>query len=305
MASGASTGYPNRMDIRWLEDFLSLAQTRSFVRSAQDRNISQPAFGRRIKSLEAWVGVALVDRSSYPCALTREGQLFRDAAQEAVRILGEARGQLRGAARPRNRGISVATGKTLSLTFFPEWFARVSESGMDVRLSTTTMHDGTLQLVEGGVDLLLCYCHPEIPVLLDPAQFEFLRVGAERLVPVSAPDRRGRARHALPGSRSAPLPLLYLPPTTTQGRIVDSYLERQAGKVHVERRIEIDFSETAALLVQQGTGLAWLPARVVQSAEGALVPAGGEEYAIDFEIRLYRNVANRSPHVESFWRAAG
>lgn len=297
------------MDIRWLEDFLSLAQTRSFVRSAQDRHISQPAFGRRVKSLEAWVGVPLVDRSSYPCALTREGQLFRDAAQEAVRILGDARGQLRGAARPRNRGISVATGKTLSLTFFPEWFARVGASGLDVRLSTTTMHDGTLQLVEGGVDFLLCYCHPEIPVLLDPEQFEFIRVGTERLMPVSAPGRSGRARHALPGSKAAPLPLLFLSPTTTQGRIVDSFLERNAGKVHVDKRIEIDFSETAALLVRQGTGLAWLPARVVQAAQatqpGALVSAGGEEYAIDFEIRLYRNAANRNPHVESIWQAAG
>lgn len=293
------------MDIRWLEDFLSLAQTRSFVRSAQERHISQPAFGRRIKALEAWVGVPLVDRSSYPCALTREGQLFRDTAQEAVRMLSEARGQLRGAASPRKRSISVATGKTLSLTFFPEWFARVSESGPDVRLSTTTMHDGTLQLVEGGADFLLCYCHPEIPVLLDPAQFEFLRVGTERLVPVSAPDPSGGARHRLPGSKGAPLPLLFLSPTTSQGRIVDSFLERRAGAVHVERRIETDFSETAALLVRQGTGIAWLPERVVRaSPPGTLVPAGGDEYAIDFEIRLYRNSSNRSAHVESFWQAA-
>lgn len=293
------------MDIRWLEDFLHLAQTRSFVRSAEERHISQPAFGRRIKALEAWVGVPLVDRSSYPCALTREGQLFRDSAQEAVRILSEARGQLRGAATPRKRGISVATGKTLSLTFFPEWFARVSDSSLDVRLATTTMHDGTLQLVEGGVDFLLCYCHPEIPVLLDPAQFEYRRVGTERLMPVSAPDNSGAARHRLPGSKGAPLPLLFLSPTTSQGRIVDSFLDRHAGAVHVEKRIETDFSETAALLVRQGTGLAWLPERVVRASPAStLVPAGGEEYAIDFEIRLYRNSANRSAHVESFWQAA-
>ena len=54
MASVDKASYPSCVDIRWLEDFLSLAQTRSFVRSAQDRHISQPAFGRRIKSLEAW-----------------------------------------------------------------------------------------------------------------------------------------------------------------------------------------------------------------------------------------------------------
>lgn len=293
------------MDLKWLEDFLSLAQTRSFVRSAQDRHVSQPAFGRRIKSLEAWVGVPLVDRSSFPCALTREGQLFRDAAQEAVRTLTEVRGQLRGAARPRKRSISVATGKTLSLTFFPEWFARVGPGNLDVRLTTTTMHDGTLQLVEGGVDFLLCYCHPQIPVLLDPALFEYRRIGTERLVPVSAPGAAGRARHRLPGTKGAPLPLIYLSPTTTQGRILDSYLERNSGKLFVDRRIEIDFAETAAILVRQGLGLAWLPQRVIKATpKGALVAAGGEGHAIDFEIRLYRAVANRLAPVERLWAAS-
>jgi len=53
------------METKWLEDFVSFAETRSFSRSA-----TQPAFSRRIQALEAWAGTDLVDRSVYPARLT-------------------------------------------------------------------------------------------------------------------------------------------------------------------------------------------------------------------------------------------
>ena len=73
------------MDIKWIEDFLSLAATRNFSRSADHRNVTQPAFSRRIRALEAWIGAELVDRSTYPLTLTVAGKLFNDAAAEAVK----------------------------------------------------------------------------------------------------------------------------------------------------------------------------------------------------------------------------
>lgn len=53
-----ATVYLGAMEIRWLEDFLSLVETRNFSRSAEARYTTQPAFSRRIKSLEEWVGAA-------------------------------------------------------------------------------------------------------------------------------------------------------------------------------------------------------------------------------------------------------
>ena len=44
------------METKWLEDFVSLAETHSFSRSAQLRHVTQPAFSRRIQALEAWAG---------------------------------------------------------------------------------------------------------------------------------------------------------------------------------------------------------------------------------------------------------
>jgi DNA-binding transcriptional LysR family regulator len=39
------------MESKWLEDFISLAETHSFNRSAQQRDVPQSDFSRRIKSL--------------------------------------------------------------------------------------------------------------------------------------------------------------------------------------------------------------------------------------------------------------
>lgn len=82
------------MDIKCVEDFLSLAVTRNFSRSADHRNVTQPTFSRRIRALEAWVGSELVDRSTCPPTLTDAGKFFNETGSKAIRILNDARAQL-------------------------------------------------------------------------------------------------------------------------------------------------------------------------------------------------------------------
>ncbi|GAB2869899.1 hypothetical protein GCM10027277_43970 [Pseudoduganella ginsengisoli] len=83
------------MDTKWAEDFLSLAETRSFTRAASARHSSQAAFSRRIQSLESWVGAELVDRSSSPLSLTPAGQSFRGVAVNIIRQVDMARNIVR------------------------------------------------------------------------------------------------------------------------------------------------------------------------------------------------------------------
>ena len=69
------------MELKWLEDFVSLANSHSFSKSAEERGVTQPAFCRRIRALESWLGTSLVDRSTYPTTLTRPGLAFRETAE--------------------------------------------------------------------------------------------------------------------------------------------------------------------------------------------------------------------------------
>src|SRR4028118_1212518 len=103
------------METKWLEDFVSLAETRSFSRSAQLRHVTQPAFSRRIQALEAWAGTDLVDRSSYPTRLTLAGETLYAQALEMLQALQSTRAMLRGHSAARHAAIALAAVRTLAL----------------------------------------------------------------------------------------------------------------------------------------------------------------------------------------------
>ena len=53
------------MQIKWVDDLLAVAQTKNFSRAADLRCVTQSALSRRIRSLEDWAGVELVDGGCY------------------------------------------------------------------------------------------------------------------------------------------------------------------------------------------------------------------------------------------------
>jgi DNA-binding transcriptional LysR family regulator len=53
------------VEVKWLEDFLALAQTLNFSKAADERNVTQSAFSPPIKQQEAWVGTSLIDPATY------------------------------------------------------------------------------------------------------------------------------------------------------------------------------------------------------------------------------------------------
>ena len=187
------------MDTGWLEDFLSLAETRSFSRSADQRHITQPAFSRRIRALERWVGAGLVDRATYPVTLTGEGVQFRHTAQEILARLYRERDEFRANERRDQDTISFAALHTLALSFFPHWMTTLVPRvvRLKTRLIADDVHGCVASLVEGDCDFLLCFAHPAVPILLDPAQFPSIKLAVDRLIPVCARDAAGEPRFRL------------------------------------------------------------------------------------------------------------
>ena len=106
------------MNFKLVEDFLSLATSQNFSRSAEERNVTQPAFSRRIQQLEVWVGVPLVDRSTYPTKLTEAGMRFREAAEESLSLIHDVRNELRDESKLNSNTVNFATPYTISTIIF-------------------------------------------------------------------------------------------------------------------------------------------------------------------------------------------
>jgi len=279
------------METKWLEDFVSLAETRSFSRSAQLRHVTQPAFSRRIQSLEAWAGTDLVDRSSYPTRLTPAGQTLHEQALEMLQSLNSTRAMLRAHTAAAQDVIEFAVPHTLAFTFFPSWLSGLREvcGPIKSRLIALNVHDAVMRLVEGSCDLLIAYHHVSQPIQLDPARYDMLPLGTELLAPYVRPDAKGKPLYALPAAPGQSLPYLGYAPGAYLGRAVDQMLKDSQMAAQLDRTYETDMAEGLKAMALEGHGIAFLPASAVRNevATKRLVRAG-EGLQTMLDIRLYR-----------------
>jgi len=292
------------MDTKWLEDFVSLVETGSFSRSAQQRHVTQPAFSRRIQALEAWAGTDLVDRSSYPTRLTPAGDTFYPQALEMLRALQSTRTLLRAHGATGQDMIAFAVPHTLAFTFFPTWVSRLHEGfgGFKSRLIALNVHDAVMHLVEGSCDLLIAYHHASQPIALDTDHYDVLSLGQETLAPYVQPDAHGAPRHVLPGTPEQPLPYL--------GQLVEQMLKQSPEATYLNRVYETDMSEGLKAMALQGHGVAFLPYSAVEREldQGKLVsalPAGLTQLQGTLQIWACRARPTARHHVkplvQSLW----
>ena len=285
------------METKWLEDFISLAETHSFSRSAELRHVTQPAFSRRIQSLEAWLGSDLIDRTSYPTRLTAAGEVFYEQAVEMLGQINNTRALLRGKRPAQQTTIDFAVPHTLSLTYMPKWLGTL-QSGfgpLNTRLIALNVHDAVMTIVEGGCDLLLCYHHPRQPVQLDSSRYDMLVMGHESVRPYARCDRSGKPDYVFPGSSKAPLPFLSYTPNAYLGRMVELILTDAKKPLYLEKNYETDMSESLKMMALEGHGVAFLPESSVlrevrnkQLARVDMVDGTSGGWEVEMEIRLYR-----------------
>ncbi|MEJ1129264.1 LysR substrate-binding domain-containing protein [Variovorax sp. CCNWLW225] len=283
------------METKWLEDFISLAETRSFSRSAQLRHVTQPAFSRRIQALEGWAGTDLVDRSSYPTRLTPAGQTLYSQAIEMLQSLQSTRAMLRGHSAAGQDVIEIAVPHTLAFTFFPSWVTSLREhfGPIKSRLIALNVHDAVLRLVEGSCDLLIAYHHPSQPLQLDANKYEMVSLGEETVAPWVKADAEGAPRFRLPGRPGQPLPYLGYAPGAYLGRVVDQLLKESGTAIHLDRVYETDMAEGLKVMALEGHGIAFLPQSAVRKEIKArklvsALPPEIDSLEATMEIRAYR-----------------
>jgi LysR family transcriptional regulator, hypochlorite-specific transcription factor HypT len=291
------------METKWLEDFVSLAETRSFSRSAQLRHVTQPAFSRRIQSLEAWAGTDLVDRSSYPTRLTPAGETLYDQSLEVLQSLQTTRAMLRGHTTTAQDVVEFAVPHTLAFTFFPAWVSELREKfgPLKSRLIALNVHDAVMRLVEGSCDLLIAYHHPSHPNQLDAERYEMVTLGQEVIAPYVKPDADGQPLYTLPGKPGQPLPLLGYAPGAYLGHMVELMLKDADMPIHFDRVYETDMAEGLRAMALEGHGVAFLPYSAVKKDLRAkklvsALPASMKGLQITMGVRAYRErVQQREP----------
>lgn len=293
------------MDTAWLIDFLALAETGSFSRTAEQRNLTQPAFSRRIRALEDWLGAPLFDRSVVPVELTDPGRLFLPEARKLVEGIETAQRIVRAAAQAGSTSLALATTDLLAAGFAPMLLGLAGEGGGEavVNVSVVPARDAEALLARGHCQLLLRHHHEASPVRMEAADFAQATIARDLLVAVGSPDI---VAHYGRDETHRRVPLLAHDEGTFLGSVFATAIARPLAHVGFDA---VFVSQSAALLhamALRGKGLAWLPLSLTRDdlREGRLRAVAESRWREPVDIVLVRNKAAGSKVLETFWSKA-
>ncbi|WP_390910426.1 LysR substrate-binding domain-containing protein [Pseudosulfitobacter sp. SM2401] len=292
------------LDLNWLRDFECLARTLNFTRAAAERNITQSAFSRRIKALENWVGLPLVNRAQYPVQLTQAGAQFLPIALGAVSQLTETRQDLRDADRGGSRFLRFSVLHTISVNFLAQRIDDLQKKIPDLhtRVVSDSLSTCCELLVEGAVDIMLCYYHQSVSPRIDETAFSRKDLLTDRLIPVAAVAAAHGQGWDLGRTSGPAIPYLAYEPSSFLGMVVDSAMDTSS--LHIETIYVDGLVETIKRRVLKGSGFAWMPETAVSQelANGSLVQIADDTWTARLTIAALANPTTFDPVAQEVWQ---
>lgn len=294
------------MELGLLEDFLELARELNFSRAAANRNMTQPAFSRRIRALEDAIRTALVNRTTRQVSLTPAGLAFQPRAAAIIRAVAEAREEAMAAAGRARRSLNLVATHALSYTFVPRWLMQVAgpEEYGTLNMVSDTQRQCLLMMQRGEASFFICHKGAGALQDLPERQFRCHVIGTDRLVPLCAPGSDGRPRWYLGRTRPA-APLISYASASGLHSILETHWAAN-GRPAIMQAMQSVLAATNLEMAKEGQGVAFLPRSLAEAdlAAGRLVRAGAEDQDVPVDIAIYRPRARLSPHCEGFWKSA-
>ena len=293
------------MDVDWLHDFTCLARTLNFSRAAEERNISQSAFSRRIKSLENWLGIPLILRSTYPVQLSQEGYEFLPIAQATINTLLDTRQNMREVKFGRSAFQRIATLPAISANYLTRRIREIKRDQHDlrVRVYSDYLPNSCQLFADGTCDFLLCYRHNNGAPYFDEGTVDRKDILVERFVPVGQAEAASDGGWNLSSNSAGSIPYLSYDPASYLGTIVEQIIgPRQPNLVLQYMVAQAEALKRSALA---GSGVAWLSDLVIRDEleSGKLVCVGGPEWQTELCLTAFCFPDRLDRQGQLFWEA--
>ena len=290
------------MEISWLKDFVTLAQSGVFARAAEKRNVTQPAFTRRIKRLEYALGAELVDRSVHPVVLTAAGEKFLPAAQNMIYEWEKSRAEL-ASDGSKSEIIRIATLQSLAVSYLPGLIKSLYPDGRSPQFQIIAdNYAGCIEsILSGAADAMICYSHKDIQTgdhVLDGTNKS---LGSDRLIPVST-TVNGQAKFTL---EDQTIPFLKYSKMSFLGRVTRLILENAVENLPLQLTYEDSIAAALKSAAVEGLGVAWLPQALVKSellsAQLIDISHGDTAFIVPIDIKIYHGRRTETKSTKRFW----
>ena len=244
------------MRLEWLEDILAVIETGSLARAAERRGLSQPAFSRRIRTIEDRLGTELFDRTRKPveprAALRDQRPRIAEIAAELRALTDDLRGR---GARAR---IVIAGQHAITTSVVPALVRRLAASrDLDIRLRSANREECYVLLLTRQADIALLHATERHPLRMDAGYVETRIVGADALIPVLAAPRAADLPGLIAGGE---VPVVAYPRGVFLGRVLaDEVRPRLPRGLALRPMAETALTPAALQLALTGVAVAWVP----------------------------------------------
>jgi DNA-binding transcriptional LysR family regulator len=294
------------LDFDWFTDLAHLNQTRNFSQAAQRSHISQPAFSRRIKALESWVGTRLVDRSHHPVTLTVAGQQILEAGQQAIRRIENERDQIRAAqALPDKYVVTFGAQHSIGWRFYPTWLQQFEEEfgAIISRLRADDLPNCVAALKADEVDFVIAYESNFASSIAPFGSLQSVVIGTDSLIPVCKCDDNNKPLFSFDSHANVQIPYLRFGVNAPISKHFDPVLDA----IGIRNKLVVVYENSMAgalrIRAHDGDGVAWLPKSLVKpDLDGGLLTQIGESsWEVPLQIRLHRLASQANPLTQKIW----
>jgi len=291
------------MELIWLQDFVTLTADGIFSKAAQRRNVTQPAFTRRIRKLEYALGVQLFDRSVHPVVLTEAGTSFLPVAKNIILEWERSRADFSRNTEGNGR-IRIACLQSLGVSFVPHLVRRSYPTGHHPAIQVMPENfAGCIEaLMTGSADVMVCYTNDTVPIEELYGDFTAIELDRDVLLPV-ARATNGKPMFCI---NDHEVPFLAYGPNSFLGRLTRSILEGPGTHLDLKVVYEDPIGSALKTAVLIGMGIAWLPHKLVadEMAEGLMTDLSSQNPSLSAQIRItaYRNERTNSANLDRFWK---
>lgn len=254
------------MKLDWIEDFLALVTFRSFSKAASHRCVSQPTLSRRLKQFEEWLGVELIDRSSYPISLHPIAQHYEQDLRTLLLQSQQLRASMQAQYQGRERFVLI-TQHSLTMTIMPKVLSLIAQQtdlAIDFTILSENRDDCVAAFMRRQADVLLCMELESDPLLRSFPDANRLSLGVETLIPVCAIHSNIRQQLHRPISSHA-IKLLAFPSDSYLGRVMQPILTDLMTQHPLDIIHKSVFLAGVKEMVLEGLGMAWLPSALVKN----------------------------------------
>jgi DNA-binding transcriptional LysR family regulator len=259
------------MVINWnareFEVFLTVAQTLSFRRTAEQVHLSQPAVSGLIARLEASLGVRLFDRTTRNVQLTAAGEVLKEQVALLRHQSEQAVQAVRNVSELRTGTITLAALPSLAATVVPRVFMRFAARFPQIRLQVfDTLSGPAFDMVRAGqVEFALTAANPAYNDL------DYTPLASDGFV-LLIPQKHALSQTtaALRWSEVAALTHISMPLPSSVRQYADAALLQH--RVVFSPQYEVEHLATVTAMVAAGLGVAALPelAAAVSPHEGVI-----------------------------------